>query len=322
MAIPESTVFQSANGVSTLTAIGDTIRMPWSPNADADEWVVRPALAVLFRIAVGPAADRYVPRFLEFERTGRSVPGWHWPAFFAPAAWAFYRKLWLPGVVGAVLPLAGLAAFMAIVREGVLGDDVVAWSACAALLMWILPGAVAAVFANALLHRRVRRIVADAESASGEPHDVAASVAKNRPTSLPAAIALGGWALAALVAFAVPTLQTLYGERGVRVEVAESIAALRPLQQEIEDSVLRTKTVPLQQDAAGLRDHLAPTLIDAVTVSPATGRLRLVLGPAVPALAGKMILLVPAQDAQQRVEWLCIPIDIEARYLPAECRSG
>jgi hypothetical protein len=319
MTMPESTVFESANGVSTLSAIGDTIRMPWSPAADGDERVVRPALAVLFRIAVGPAADYYAPRFLEFERAGRSIPGWNWPAFFAPAAWAFYRKLWFPGVVGALMPLAGLAAFAAIAPA--IGDDVVLWFACAALLMWILPGAVAAVFANALLHRRVRRIVADAERASGEPHDVATRVGKSRPVSLPAAIALGGWGVAALIAVAVPTLQTLYDERAVRVEVAESLAAMRPLQQQIEDSFLRTGTEQSQQDVAAPRGDLATTLIDAVTVSPVNGRLRLVLGTAVPELAGKMILLVPAQDARQRVEWLCMPIDIDAKYLPAECRN-
>ena len=319
MATPESTVFDSANGVSTMSAIGDTIRMPWSPTAETDEWVVRPALAVLFRIAVGPAADRYVPRFLQYERTGRSFPGWNWPAFFAGPVWAFYRKLWLPGVISALLPLIGLLAFMAIAPT--IGDESLIWFPCAALLVWFLPATIAAVSADALLHRRVRRIVADAEAASGEPHDVATLVARTKPTSLPAAIALGTWALVAMLAVAVPALEALYGERAVRAGIAESLVALRPLQRQIEDSFLLTHTIPLQHDAAVPEGYPTAALIDAVTISPLNGRLRLVFGPAVPDLAGKMVLLVPALDSQQRVEWLCIPIDIDAKYLPAACRS-
>ena len=46
------------------TAAGDTVRMPWSPDGVSPDTVVRPALAVLYRMAIGPAADYYVPRLL------------------------------------------------------------------------------------------------------------------------------------------------------------------------------------------------------------------------------------------------------------------
>lgn len=319
MAVPESMVFESRDGTTTIAAIGDTIRMPWSSAVADDERVVRPALAVLFRIALGRAADTYVPRFLRYERTGRSMPGWHWPAFVAPAVWAFYRKLWLPGLVAALLPMLGVILFAAIAPA--LGAERMAWFACAALLVWVLPGAIAAVVANSLLYRKVRRIVTDAETAHGEPGDVASVVAASKPASLPAAILFGGWAVAALVAFAVPRISTLYEELDTRVGVAESLAVMRPLQTQIEESFLRAKTIPPEPDAAAIRTLLGGALIDTVSVSPMNGRLRLVLGPALPELSGKIILLVPMEDASQRVEWLCIPIDVLAKYLPPECRS-
>ena len=319
MAMPESMVFESRDGPTTIAAIGDTIRMPWSSAAADDERVVRPALAVLFRIALGRAADAYVPRFLQYERTGRSLPGWHWPAFVAPAVWAFYRKLWLPGLVAALLPMLGVIAFAAIAPA--LGTEPIAWLACAMLLVWVLPGTVSGIFANFLLYRKVRRIVTDAEAASGEPHDVANVVSARRPTSLPAAILLGGCAMAAVLAFALPRLHALYEELDVRIGVAESLAAMRPLQMQIEESVLRARTVPPEPDAAAIRTLLGRALIDTVNLSPMNGRLRLVLGPALPELSGKMILLVPTEDARRRVEWLCIPIDVRAKYLPPECRN-
>jgi hypothetical protein len=61
-------------------------------------------------------------------------------------------------------------------------------------------------------------------------------------------------------------------------------------------------------------------MLDELSLNPATGRLRLSLGPAVPQLWGKTLLLAPALDVFQRVRWYCIPIDIPAKYLPKECR--
>ena len=49
-------------------------------------------------------------------------------------------------------------------------------------------------------------------------------------------------------------------------------------------------------------------------------RVRVSLGPAVPGAAGKSIVLAPTVDDQQRVQWMCVPIDIPPRYLPEACR--
>lgn len=316
MATPESTVFESASGASTLAAIGDTIRMPWSSATNDDDLVVRPALAVLYRVALGPAADRYVPRFLDYERSGRSVPGWHWPAFFAPSVWALYRKLWLPGVIGALLPLGGLAAFMAMAP---LVPDGVEWIAAAALVVWILPAAGFAIFANALLHRRVKRVVADAESASATAHEVASAIAKAGPTSLAGALA-GVGALAAALGVVLSALQALHAERVVRTDVVVALAAMQPLQREIEEGFRLTRTMP-QPGPDALKAYLGSTAIDSVSVNQATGRLRLTFGPTRPELAGRMILLVPAQDASQRVEWLCVAVGIDPKHAPPHCRG-
>ena len=122
--------------------IDDTVRMPWTSAAEFEERIVRPALAILFRIAVGPGADYYCPRFLRYERAGRALPAWHWPAFFLPVPWAFYRKLWLPGVLFALLPLVGVWGIESIAP--MLGASDLAWLAALALPTWAFPGFVAA----------------------------------------------------------------------------------------------------------------------------------------------------------------------------------
>lgn len=316
MATPETTVFESVNGASTLAGIGDTIRMPWASPTNDDDHVVRPALAVLYRIALGPSADRYVPRFLEYERAGRSIPGWLWSAFFAPPVWAFYRKLWLAGVVGALLPLAGLAAFVTLAA---FVPDGIEWFAAAAALVWILPSAAFAVVANALLHRRVKRVVENAEAEAATAHEVASAVARAGPTSLAGALA-GVGALAAAFGVVLSVLQALNDTRVVRADVEAALAAMQPLQREIEEGYLRLQAMP-QPEQTLLRTWLGSTTIDTVSVSQATGRLRITFGPTRPALTGKMILLVPALDESQRVEWLCIAVGIEPKHIPAQCRS-
>ncbi len=133
----------------------DTIQLRGQSTADARRTGIRPALAVLFRLAVGPAADYYAPRFLSYERAGRGAPGWHWPSFLLPSVWAFYRKLWLAGFTFALLPVAGAFAFAAIADR--IDNATLPWLLGAILAIWFLPGVLPAIVANSLVYRRVRQ---------------------------------------------------------------------------------------------------------------------------------------------------------------------
>ncbi len=304
-------------GANSAASIDDTVRMPWSSAAEFEERIVRPALAILYRVAVGPGADYYCPRFLRYERSGRSIPSWHWPAFFLPVVWAFYRRLWLPGVLFALLPLAGISGFGALAP--LLGDSELTWLGALAGATWIFPGIVAAMLANSLLYNRTRSLVRHAESRTDKKHEVAAMLARRSATSPRGALVLGGGALALMFTLAAPDLDTLYQESQVRFGLAESIAAVKPLQQEIEATWLASGVFPPQIDYTPVRSYLGATFLDAVNLSATNGRLRLLLGPAVSELSGKAILLAPTVDAAQHIQWLCIPVDVPARYLPPDC---
>jgi predicted secreted protein len=316
------TASSAAPGVGVIAATSlsaDTIRMPWD-GAGADR-VVRPALAVLYRMAVGPdAADYYVPRFLRFEQLGRSFPSWHWPAFWLPCLWAFYRKLWWQGLLFAALPFAGAAVFAEI--EPALGESSGAWFALAALLIWLVPAVVPALLANGLLHRRVGALVRRAESRRRGMADVAAQLTARAPTAFWIALAAGLAAVALAPRFAVPTLHALYDGHVVRARVTESLAAVRPLQRQVEESLLRFGVVPRTPDYAAMLAHRGALLLDDVNLSPTSGRLRLALASTGTEVDGKAILLVPAVDARRHVLWLCVPVGIPRAYLPAECRNG
>jgi hypothetical protein len=296
----------------------NTILLPGDHPAQR-ECVVRPALAVLYRIALGPSADRYVRRFLAFERNGSGGPGWHWPSLLFPGVWAFYRKLWLLGIVFALLPVAGALGFA--MFEPLFEQADLVWIACAVLAVWILPGVFPALLAESLLYQHVRYVVDKAERGARSATDAVQYLAKRSPTSAAAACLLGGGSILAMIGVVGTSLHDAYVDLGIRARVERAVSSVRGLEDEIELGWFTTRLLPRQTDHPSLLASPGAALIDDVHVNPATGRIKLALGADVPALDGKTILLAPTRDMNDRWQWMCIPVDIPRRWLPKACRG-
>jgi hypothetical protein len=293
--------------------------MPWLLPG-AEELVVRPTLAILYRIALGPFAEGWARRFLQSERSGRPAMRWHWPAFLFPAGWAFYRRLWFAGAFFAALPLlcaAALAWVEPMVRDA--SDAFLGWAIGSA---WWLPAVLAALTAGPLLHRRVRRDVSRAEAASERSDEVAARLAAGRRTAPLAALLLGVGALGILALSLRPGLAALHEREVVRARVAAALAAAAPLKAEIEAAFRRAGALPRRLDRGVVEAMVGAALVEAVDLNPSTGRLRLSLGPGAGEAAGKSLLLAPALDRDQQIHWYCFPVDLPARVLPSECRRS
>ena len=297
---------------------GEPIRIPGV--TEDNERIVRPALFVLFRIAVGPSADYYSPRFLAFERAGHGRVAWHWPALFAPAVWAFYRRLWLSGALFALLPLLGAAAMMAVAPW--FDESTLLWLACAALLTIVLPGVAGASLANALLYRRVRRSIRVAEREADSASQVASRVGGTTPVSPYGAVVLGSLAFALLFGAVGPLLVNAYNEHAVRVKVVKALAGVAPIKEQVEAAWLALGRWPRPAVAMEIPARAGAVLFDEVAVDPSSGRVKLAVGPSIPELGGKAILLVPTLDRLERVQWFCVPIGIPDRYLPQACRQA
>src|SRR5690349_5548458 len=209
----------------------NTILLPGDHPAQR-ECVVRPALAVLYRIALGPSADRYVRRFLAFERNGSSGPGWHWPSLLFPGVWAFYRKLWLIGIVFALLPVAGALGFS--LFEPLFKQADLVWIACAIAAVWILPGIFPAMLADSLLYEHVRDIVSKSERGARSATDAVGNLAKRSPTSALAALLLGGGGIVAMVVVVGTSLHDAYIDLSTRARVEQALNSVRGLEDEIE----------------------------------------------------------------------------------------
>ena len=308
----------SAVPAAANAARSEPFRLPDDIVGDPDERRVRPTLAVLYRLAVGPAADYYAPRFLRFEQAGYSKPGFHWAALIFPPVWAFYRKLWVSGVVYAAMPVAGALVVRALGER--IDDWNIPWLICAAVLTWLLPSLCAATLADSLLYHRIRRVVRRAEARTVNAAEAAQVISERSPTSGVAGFLLGIGSVILALCIVAPGMLRAYAEHAVRAQVAETIASVKSVQTEVEERFDRSGGPVQHRTEVPLSPAAWAHVLDELSLNPSTGRLRLSLGPGVPELWGKTLLLAPALDVFHRVRWFCIPIDIPERYLPKECR--
>ena len=220
----------------------------------------------------------------------------------------------------ALLPLAGAHALAYIAPW--LDDFTWLWIACAALLTIGLPSVAGAALARALLYRRVRRRIRTAEAQADTASQAASRVQLVAPVSPYGALVLGTLALALLVGGVAPVLAEAYNEHAVRVKVGKAIVGVAPIKEQIEQSWAAFRRWPRPASALEIPARAGAVLFDEVAVDPATGRVKLAVGPSIPELGGKSILLVPAVDDAERVRWFCVPIGIPDRYLPQVCRKA
>ena len=245
------------------------------------------------------------------------MPSWHWPAFAQPTIWAFYRKLWAYGVACAMLPLAGALAFTRFAFD--FGDSRLAWWAGAVLCVWLVPTLVSAIFANTFYYRSIRELVWEAERSTRSAGMAAGLLVKRGATDTLLAVLFGAGTLLFVGSLAGPRLQTAFHEHSVRAKLAHAVSAMKPLQRQVEDDWTRRHSIPERPDFEAVRAHEGYASVRAIDFNTSNGRVRFELGPAVPEVQGRSILLAPALDGSQKVQWLCIPIDIPIAYVPAAC---
>jgi hypothetical protein len=216
-----------------------------------------------------------------------------------------------------LLPLVGALAYAHFNLGG--GESGAVWWAGAALFTWLLPAVVCASFANTFYYRRVRHLVRCAEANTRSAETAAKRLMKNGPTDILLAALLGAGLLLCIGSVIGPRLQSAYHAHDMRARLGEVIAAVMPLQRQVEDYWARVHAIPRLPDYDAVRTQRAYALVDRVNLNVRNGRVRIDLGGSIPELQGRSILLAPAVDAWQKLHWLCVPIDIPVAYVPATC---
>ena len=189
------------------------------------------------------------------------------------------------------------------------------------LLTVLVPAVSGAALATALLYHRVRRRIRAAEAGASSASQVASRVSDRAPVSPYAAAVLGSLSLALWFGGAGPVLLEAYNEHAVRVKVGKALVGVEPVKAQVEDALHAVSRWPRPAAAKEISARAGAVLFDEVAVDATTGRVKLAVGQSIPELGGKAILLVPAMDKRERVQWFCVPIGIAERYLPQICRE-
>ena len=280
----------------------------------------------LYRAAVGPRSDFYVPKFLGFDRPGAPRTSWNWPAFFVSFYWFLYRRMWREWAVYALLiPLLGAIAILLLPRQGPL-------PAVAQLLSLAYSFVVIPLFANHLYYGSVRRRIADVQARVSEPGNQVTVLAALPHTSIL------GWMIVLVVpligilaAIAIPA----YQDYAVRAQVAASLNEVADLKVAIAQKYAATHAWPASAAEGRLALPSFPTA--EVTVEDGTISIHY-SGTAAFAIAHQTLSVRPGLDASGNVVWTCgyatpVTVDpsgggaganrtsLKARYLPLGCRE-
>ncbi len=263
------------------------------------------------KAAIGPRnQDRYLAIFSRFEQDGKASASWHWPAFFFSFAWFLYRRMWLYGLLYLVaLPVLGV--FVMTLLGVVLGQAGV-W--VGVLLHLVVAYVLLPMYADALYYRHCKSKI---QEAGGETE-----------SSLNRIWALGGTSGAglaiALLLHLVPTVGVVaavalpaYHDYTLRAHVGEAYFYGRSAAQRVELYQAQQRSAPPSLAAAGFTLRPPPP-VRSIELDTRSGAINVTL--AVNAFDGQVLSLVPTQQANGRVEWVCMSSTIDPRYLPRLCR--
>ena len=165
-----------------------------------------------------------------FPRYGRSIAGCGWRA----ASWRRCRSASPRSLCGSILRWANRPPRGSRVRLP---------------SIWLLPCVVTALAAEfGCLFRRVKHQVREAEATSERKDVVASILSARRQTAPVTAFAVGSAVVALLLKVTVPELSAIYDQHVVRGNVAAGLAAVAPLQRQVEDQWGRTGSIPRRPD--------------------------------------------------------------------------
>lgn len=287
-----------------------------------------------YATAVEKNTEYYLQRFEAFD-AGAPRAGWHWPAFFVPACWCLYRKLWGFGVLFALLPLIEffiLGMLLAILIPAS-PSTALAVAAIGGLVL-IAPYIVFPVYANSLYWRRVRHWIADAESRfPGDASQRLARLERDGGTSIGPLIAIiigGGVSLiGTLAGIAIPA----YQDYTIRSQIAEGLNLATEVKAEVAYYWKNKNAWPGQSDLGGELPRGKYT----ADIGVQGGSIIITYGnKAHPGIASKRLVLQPGVTADQDVIWACgitaLPegvtpgdgphgSEVPPKYLPKACRG-
>ena len=250
------------------------------------------------RAGLGRNAGHYLRHFERMQSSGRTwVPGWNFAAFLHSTGWFWYRRLYGWALLNLVAPLLLLMLLIFVVQwfvpEGSMGFAMAAAGIAYLGLSFVL----APLYADSLyLYRRKR--------GGSAP----------RPPSL--LTAFGALLLIVIPAWMIyVSAQAQYEYHG-REQVAEAARIAGELRVPVAEFHQQHGRLPGPQEAA--RFQHAEKMRYTASVGWDAGRGAIVATMAERFKDRRFEMAATAKDG--KLEWTCRPIDLDPKYLRADCR--
>lgn len=247
---------------------------------------------------LGWNAGHYRKHFERMQRAQtRWLPGWNWAAFLHSTGWFWYRRMYGWSILNLIAPVLLLLLLVFVVQwflpEGGMGYAMAASGITYLLLSFVL----APVYADSLYLYRLAR-----EGKVPAP-----------PSAWTASGALLVIVIPALMAYAVAQAQYEYHGRE---QVAEATGIAASLRTPITAFHQQQKRLPGAQEANIFRHAQAMKYTASVGWDP--GR-KAIVATMAGRFHGKRFELAPIEK-DGTLAWICRSIDLEPKYLRADCR--
>jgi len=287
----------------------------------------------LYRAAVGPKKeDYYVPLFLRFDEPGASMASWNWPAFFVAFFWFLYRRMY--GYALAYFFLLPLVLFLlGMLAMNVLGEGT--GTAIYGLASLSATYIVTPMFANALYHRHVKRMIAKKAQATLAVDQFISELERGPHTNN------ATWVAAPVAAFIVGIMAAIaipaYQDYTLRSQVVKGLRLASEIKADVAASYAEEDSWPSSLSDMGYSEPISGKYVSEILVEDGAISIHYGAG-ANQILSGEVLTLRPSISREGEVVWSCghagspgtdprsgpsglDGTSVPAKYLPVTCRG-
>ena len=260
--------------------------------------VISEELREKLRAGLGRNAGHYLRHFERMQSSGRTwVPGWNFAALLHSTGWFWYRRMYGWALLNLAAPVL-LLMLMIFVAQWFVPEGGMGYAMAAAGIAYLgLTFVLAPLYADSLYLYRLKR----------------GGIAPRPPSSW---TALGALLIIVIPAWMIYVSAQAQYEYQSRAQVAEAARIAYELRTPVAEFHQQHGRLPGAQEAA--RFQYAEKMKFTASVGWDAGR-RAIVATMAERFKDKRFELA-ATEKERRLEWTCRTIDLDPKYLRADCR--
>jgi hypothetical protein len=297
----------SENKDQVTTCVTCGAFLPTAENPPVVDQVDR---TLAYKDLIGPKNQPYyLEHFQRFDRRGRALVSWNWPALFAPLHWLLYRKMWGHAVLFLVSSYAGFLMIKAM--SSIFATDSrlleISFYLAYAGAFLVLPP----LYANALYHKHCKEAMFKLGIASTAHSQRVTRGGTNIIVPAVSFVLSSCFLVATVFLSAAPVYHDSESRVALRSAATFGLSATDAVSLYTKDHGASPRTLAM----AGFNERL-PADVSSISLDR-KGMLTLTM--ATGELIGKTLMFVSIpHDGETR--WVCFSVDIAGRLIPPECR--